>query len=86
MEGQSVGSAAVCLGFAEIQQTVSYVASVGTFIRLTTTEGTRPTLRDTVIITIVQRCAIGKAREKPLVQRKTLRFPRSSELPMIRAP
>ena len=86
MEGQRVGSAAVCLVFAGIQQTVSYVASIGTFIRLSTTEGTRATLRYTVIITILKRCAIGKARQNHLCSGKTLRFPRLNALPKIRAP
>lgn len=81
MEGQRVGGAAVCLGFAGIQQTVSYVASVGAFVRLTTTEGSRPTLRDTAIITIIHQCAIGKARQNRLCSGETLRFPCLNALP-----
>ena len=74
-EGQRVGSAAACLGFAEIQQTVSIVASMGTFIRLSTTEGSPSTLHHTVIITILHQCAVGKARQNRLCSGKNLEIP-----------
>ena len=86
LDGQRVGSAAVCLGFAEIQQTVSiYRRSEPSFVyqRL---KGTQASISYTVIITILKRCAVGKARQNHLCSGKTLRFPRSSELPRIRAP